>query len=179
MVGNGFILIMGCGSSSSSGGQKKKKIDFDMDNTHIPEFDSVFQGVAEPLETLRDTRHTFLKGKKELAEATGTHKRLKDGTLTDTIMGMLYCYSASTNGNLSEIEFRATKHAPFITVKKSSLRPEYHGIPSAFDYFIEKLAKVPEKLQPLLGQIKEAAERCAGNLYFRLPWASKRRVCGV
>lgn len=170
---------MGCGSSSSSGGNKKKKIDFEMERTRIHEFDSVFEGVGEPLSTLLDTRKTMMKGKRELEEATGTRKRLKDGTFTDTVMGMLFCYSASTNGDLSELSFRSTKHAPYIEVKKSSLRPEFQKIPNAFEYFIEKLAKVPEKLAPLAGQIKDAAERCAGKCLRRLPRPSQRRRCGV
>jgi len=150
-----------------------------MERTRVHEFDSVFEGVAEPLATLLDTRNTMMKGKRELEEATGTRKRLKDGTFTDTVMGMLFCYSASTNGNLSELDFHTTKHAPYFNVKKSSLRPEFQKIPNAFEYFLEKLAKVPEKLAPLAGQIKDAAERCAGKSLCRFSRPDQGRRCGV
>lgn len=169
---NGYVIIMGCGSSSSSGGHKKNKIDFDMERTRVHEFDSVFEGVAEPLSTLLDTRNTLMKGKRELEQAAGTRKRLKDATFTDNVMGMMYCYSASTNGDLSELEFRCTKHAPYFNVKKSSLRPEFQKIPNAFEYFLEKLLKVPEKLSPLAGQIKDAAERAAGKSLYSLSRAN-------
>lgn len=163
---------MGCGSSSSSGGHKKNKIDFEMERTRVHEFDSVFEGVAEPLSTLLETRNTLMKGKRELEQAAGTRKRLKDATFTDNVMGMMFCYSASTNGNLSELDFHCTKHAPYFNVKKSSLRPEFQKIPNAFEYFLEKLLKVPEKLSPLAGQIKDAAERAAGNSLFSLSRAN-------
>ena len=154
---------MGCGGSSASAGHKKAKLDMSMDYTKIAEFDTLFQSVAEPLQTLLEVRNTLNKAKHELERFTGTRKRLKDPTFTDTVMGMMYCYATSCNGNFAELEFRAQKSMPYINVKKSSLKEEFKRIPNGFEEFVEKLAKVPDKLAPLAGQIKEAAERCAGN----------------
>ena len=156
---------MGCAQSQQSlaPGETKPAFNFRMELTHIPEYDSVFSGLSHPLTTLSDTSSSFSQAKHQYTLSVGLCKRLRDKTIPDLVLAMLYCYSASSNGDLTSLKFKATKSPPFYDVNKASLRPEFRNIPNAFEHFVKNLTEVPERLEPLREQIETGASRCAGR----------------
>lgn len=161
---------MGCAQSQQPEGEKvKEKFDFRMTTTRIPEYDSFFSGVATPLRTLSEICETFSYSKHNFTTSVGVSKRINQKTIADAVMGMLYCYSASSNGDLESLKFKSMKTPPFYDVNKDSLRPEFRQIPANFESFVRTLTRVADRLDPLKDQIETAGSRCAGNVYLRLP----------
>ena len=160
---------MGCAQSQQPQQIEEKRFDFTMEWTKIGEFDDVFRSVAEPLQTLVRETTTFNDGKRTLKMRVGTRKRLRDQTLADTLMAMMYCYSAQSNGDLTQLHFTKVKRSPFIDVDRSTLRKEFQPIPIAFETFVNRMTQVTERLEPLAHEITHAAEQCAGTVYLRFP----------
>lgn len=156
---------MGCAQSQQplAPGASKPVVNFRMELTHIPEYDTFFSGLSVPLTTLNDTSTSFSQAKRQYTINVGLYKRLRDKTIPDLILAMLYCYSASSNGDLSSLKFKATTSPPFYDVNKESLRPEFRNIPISFELFVKTLMQVPDRLEPLRDQIDTAATRCAGS----------------
>lgn len=156
---------MGCAQSQQplAPGATKPAFNFRMELTHIPEYDTVFSGLSAPLTTLSDTSSSFSQAKRQFTITVGLYKRLREKTIPDLVLGMLYCYSASSNGDLSSLKFKATPSPPFYDVNKESLRPECRYIPNAFENFVKTLIQVPTRLEPLREQIETGATRCAGR----------------
>lgn len=161
---------MGCAKSQHEDTAKpKEKFDFYMTTTHIPEFDSVFNGVATPLRTLTEICESFSYSHRNFTSAVGVRKRIQQKTIADAVMAMLYCYSTSSNGDLETLKLKVTKAPPFYDVNKDSLRPEFRQIPGYFESFVATLIRVTDRLEPLKDQIETAASRCAGSEYVDFP----------
>lgn len=151
---------MGCGGSKRDAGHKDK-VNFDMEKTKVPQLDEVFDSAAGPLQTLKevyDTLHKAIAGFE-----TQTHaKLLKNHTVEDSIMIMLYCFSASSNGDFGKLEYRTSHDAPWIYVKKDSLEHQHWPITDAWWYFAVELEKIPGRLEPLAGDIRRIVETATG-----------------
>jgi hypothetical protein len=87
------ILNMGCG------GSKGKGDNLVMEPTKIPEFDEVFNSAAEPLETISTVDKSLTKALSEFERHCHV-MAIRDHTIKDAVMVMLYCLSASGDGDL-------------------------------------------------------------------------------
>jgi hypothetical protein len=151
---------MGCGRSKGHH-DEKKGLDFDMKPTKVPQLDEIFETAAAPLATLKEAYDTLHDAIAKFE--TQTHsKLLRDHTTEDGIMIMLYCFSASSNGDFAKLEYRISHDAPFIYVKKDSLEHQHWPITDAWWYFATEIAKIPSKLEPLEDDIKAIVDKAKG-----------------
>lgn len=139
---------MGCGGS-----KKKQRINLKMETCGISDIDNLFTAAADPIQNLEDVSRSLNKTIKKFKRATGANI-LKDSTFNDAITAMLYAYSASTNGNFSEIEFRIMDHSPYVGVNKHSIKHEQKEISEAWDDIATALIETPPKMVELPGQIE-------------------------
>jgi hypothetical protein len=151
---------MGCGRSKTHSNEKKG-LDFEMKKTKVPEVDEIFETTAAPLATLKEAYDTLHDAIAKFE--TQTHsKLLRDHTTEDGIMIMLYCFSASSNGDFAKLEYRLSSDAPFIYVKRDSLEHQHWAITDAWWHFATEVAKIPSKLEPLEGDIRAIVDKAAG-----------------
>mmetsp|Transcript_10532 Transcript_10532/g.10530 ORF Transcript_10532/g.10530 Transcript_10532/m.10530 type:complete len:257 (+) Transcript_10532:13-783(+) len=144
---------MGCGGS-----KKKTKINIEMEVCGLVDIDNMFSAAAEPLATLDKVSHKLNKHIKKLKKATGCHI-IKDATFKDALDSMLYCYSASTDGDFSKINLEITTEKPYVNIERHGLKTEHHIIADAWNDMLEAIEESVAKAAELPGQLKEFFEK--------------------
>ena len=143
-----------CAPSSASG---KKKVKLYMKSSGIYEIDELFTSVAAPLSTLNDVNDSL--SIEPLTKATYTYI-LNDVILIDGIQGMLYAYSAETDGDLKKLDFAFETSNPYIGVNRGSLSLSLRPISDAWNALATGIETAPDKLKPLPEQLRIAVEEC-------------------
>ena len=141
------------GKSSS----KKQKIKLNIKWTGIYDIDELFRAAAEPLQTLHDVSSSITKSSKALKKATFTHV-IVDCTLTDSIIGMLYVFSANSDGVIKHLEFMIESESPYIFINKKKLPVDVVNIYEAWEAVCSALKTAPGKLEDLSPQIQNLIE---------------------
>ncbi|CAG9314296.1 unnamed protein product [Blepharisma stoltei] len=139
---------MGCGGST------KNKIVLEIETCGIEEVDSMFIGAAEPLKALDKAYHKLKKQIKKFKKATGCYI-LKDATFTDALESMLFCFSASIDGDFSKIDLQVTTGKPYIKISKDGLKPEHSHVADAWDLMLGVLEESIIKAPQLFGQLRD------------------------
>ncbi|CAG9333619.1 unnamed protein product [Blepharisma stoltei] len=144
---------MGCGGS-----KKKTKINIEMEVCNLVDIDNMFSAAAEPLATLDKVSHKLNKHIRKLKKAAGCHI-IKDATFKDALDSMLYCYSASTDGDFSKINLEIVPEKPYVNIERHGLKPEHHHIADAWNDMLEAIEESVAKAAELPGQLKEFFEK--------------------
>jgi dGTP triphosphohydrolase len=139
---------MGCGGSKGG-----KSEDFKMAETKVPEFDELFQSANEPLQCIQDVEKGLNKALADFEKHCHV-ACIKDHTFQDAVMVMMYCFSASGDGDLSKLNPEVKDKSPFIKVDKKKLKPEHVELANAWDHLVEQLCKVPDKCEPIKDTIE-------------------------
>lgn len=143
------------GNCCNSGDGTKKQVKLYMKSSGIYEIDELFRSAAAPLSTLDDTNSSL--SPKALAKATYTYI-LNDLKLLDAIKGMLFIYSAESNGDLSSLDFKFDTSNPFIGIDRSKLPIALRPISDAWDNLVTGLETAPDKLKDIPDQLRVLAE---------------------
>jgi len=146
---------MGCGGS-----KKKSKVDLNMEQSEVQAVNEMFTSASSPLQTLQHANHKLTKAKKKFIKSTYAHI-LKDATLADAIHAMLYSFSAELDGELNNLELKPQESKPYVAIKKSALSEASQKIYEEFEDLVEAIEETPEKLEPMMDQIKQLVEQSA------------------
>lgn len=139
---------------------EKKPIDFDIKKTKVPEFDEVFEEAVLPFAILKQAYETLNDATSKFeTEAQG--EMLENPTTEDLITIMLYCFSASSNGDFAKLEFQSSYKTPFIHVKRDSLDPRHWPLVDAWEYFAREVDAAQSKLRPLTSIINKTLDRAS------------------
>jgi hypothetical protein len=139
---------------------EKKPIDFDIKKTKVPEFDEVFDEAVLPFAILKQAYET-LNDAISRFETEAQGEMLEDPTTEDLITIMLYCFSASSNGDFAKLEFRSSYKAPFFHVKRDCLNPRHWPLVDAWEYFASEVDADQTKLRPLTSIINKTLDRAS------------------
>lgn len=139
------------------GGKNSKKPDLNMSTCGIYDVDQMFAAIADPLKNLNNTTKRLTRALKDFKRATGTHV-LKRSEFKDSIIGMLYAYSAGSNGDFSKIGLKFLSSKPYLEVNRDSIRVEHRPISNTWDRVLAQLEETPEQLKELKGQIENFSE---------------------
>ena len=101
---------MGCGGSKKTG---KQRVDLKMDPTGNDDIDDMFLDFIVPLQTLGAISNDIFNAEWKLKRVTETYL-LKNATLEDSILAMLYALVASVGGNIEQIGLTIEFEAPYI-----------------------------------------------------------------
>ena len=156
---------MGCGISKR---KVAAKVDLILEDSGDPHFDSIFRELEVPLQKLTKARKKTKQAIKIFAKEVGTHKQLKNPTFFDSVMAMLFCFSASGEGNLENINFCYSQEPPFVTVNSDMLYLEHRKIVPAWNRVVSLAHKVPVKLAPLQEKIEAAIQVTSSKLLCRI-----------
>ena len=126
-----------------------------IESTGIEEISEMFRAAAGPLSTLNDINNSL--SSTPLKKATFTHI-LNDVQLIDAIQGMLYAYSAETDGDLSKLNFKIELETPYIAINKDKLPNELKHISDAWDEIVTGLETAPDKLKNMPGELQVILE---------------------
>lgn len=152
---------MGCGVFKK---QLKSGLDLELQESGDPRLDAVFKELEEPLSLLLSSRKQLKRALKSFQKEVGAYKQLKNPTFFDFLMAMLFCLSASGEGELGAVEFTFGREAPFITVNEDLLYVEHRGIFPAWKTLIALAVTLPEMLEPMRAQIQAAILQTASSL---------------
>ena len=142
---------------STKGETRKKKLKLNIKSTGLTAIDELFRSAAAPLQTLHEVSSSVRKTKKSFKRITFTHVVI-DSTLTDSIIGMIYCFSANTDGVLNSVEFELTEGPPYIGINKNKIPRDVVNIFEAWEALCDALYKAPGKLQELEPEIHSLVE---------------------
>lgn len=161
---------MGCGL-----GKKKVtlQVDFCMEETGDTHYDSVFHELETPLSKLAKTLQRLTEALKEFQREVGILRQLKCPTFFDSLMAMLFCYSASGQGSLEAVAFELVQTPPFIQVNSKLLYTEHRKMVSAWSRVVTLARKAPRKLEGLAPAVNSALSEAAGDFYIGLPRESE------
>ena len=149
---------MGCGACRR---QLNTAIDLKLQESGDPHMDSVFNELKEPLNLLTSCRKQLKTALKRFKKEVGVYKQLINPTFFDFLMAMLFCLSASGEGDLEAIDFTYMREAPFITVNEDLLYVEHRGIMLAWKRLIPLAVQIQEVLESLRAPIQEALQEMA------------------
>ena len=124
--------------------------EFILTNTGIASADTLLIRAQEYLNAFGHLRKALLEAYTRLQKTTSS-ALLINPTLEDTVMAMLYAYSASSGGNLQKVNFALDDSAPFIRVNSFALRPEHRRIAEAWEKFVAALEEAGPGLSQLEG----------------------------
>ena len=166
---------MGCGL-----GRKKVtlQVDFCMEETGDSHYDSLFHELELPLSKLAKTHYRLTAALKDFQREVGTLRLLKSPTFFDSLMAMLFCFSASGQGSLETIAFELTPTLPFIQVNTRLLYMEHRKIVPAWARVMAQASKAPRRLAVLLPIVETALLETAGELYVGIPRESEPESSG-
>ena len=149
---------MGCGVFKR---QLNAGIDLRLRESGDPRLDAVVKELAEPLYLLSSSRKQLKAALKALQKEVGVYKQLKNPTFFDFLMAMLFCLSASGEGDLENIGFELSNEAPFIQVNEDLLYVEHRGIMMAWRTLMHLVERLPQQLEPMRDQIQAALAEMA------------------
>ena len=147
---------MGCGGSKGG----KGKVDLKINPTKIPEFDEMFDSLAEPLGMIADLKDSVDKAQAKFEKACHVGG-INDHALKDALWVMLTTCSAAVGGDFKALEISFTMEPPFVEFDIKKVDASVHDILNGFEAFVEACVAIGEKAEPLVDQIKEAVEKCA------------------
>ena len=126
--------------------------DFDLKETGIARVDTLLRDARTILKILRRVQDSLTRAYARLQKITAT-VYLIEPTLKDSVMAMLFIYSASSRGHLERVGFEMGDKEPFISVCKDSLLPEHQDIAEAWNDFAAALTESGPKLATLKTQL--------------------------
>lgn len=142
---------------SSKSGESKKKIKLNIKWTGLYELDEMFRAAAAPLQTLDELSSSITDSSEVLKKVTFTHV-VVGCTLTDSILGMLFCFSANFDGVLDALEFKIKNDPPYLGINKKKLPKDVVHIYEAFEDVVKALLTAPGQIQELQPQIQNLIE---------------------
>lgn len=153
---------MGCGLA-----KRKDNISLDlrMQISGDPRFDQLFEDVEAPIRTVLVAKQRLHQAYVAFQKEVGTYKQLKSPTFFDSVMAMLFCLSASGEGDLESIGFEHTATPPFITVNPSLLYPEHRKILPAWTHLIDLATNLPSELSTYKDQFEAAIVESSCKIY--------------
>jgi len=149
---------MGCGVCKR---HFNTAVDLKLMESGDPHLDAVFKELQEPLSLLTTSRKQLKAALKSFQKEVGVYKQLVNPTFFDFLMAMLFCLSASGEGDLEAIGFTYSREAPFITVNEDLLCVEHRGIMLAWKALVHLAVQIQETLKPLRVPIQAAIVRTA------------------
>ena len=153
---------MGCGIA-------KRKVDMSVDlslqASGDPRFDQLFEGVGGQIRSVQEGRHRLRTAYVAFQKEVGTYKQLKSPTFFDSLMAMLFCLSASGEGDLESVEFTYSRTPPYITVNSDLLYPEHRKILPAWSQLITLAASLPSELASCRDQFELAIAETSSTFH--------------
>lgn len=144
---------MGCGACKRP---LNPAVDLKLMESGDPHLDAVFKELQEPLSLLLASRKQLKAALKSFQKEVGVYQQLVNPTFFDFLMAMLFCLSASGEGDLEAIGFTYSPEAPFITVNEDLLYVEHRGIMQAWKTLVHLAVQIQEALRPLRVLIQAA-----------------------
>lgn len=144
-----------------------------MEETGDSRYDSLFQELETPLSKLAKTHYRLREALKNFQREVGTLRQLKSPTFFDSLMAMLFCFSASGQGSLETIDFELTSALPFIQVNTRMLYMEHRKIMPAWTRIVTQASKAPTRLAALVPIVESALRETAGECHIGLPRESE------
>lgn len=166
---------MGCGVFKK---QLHSSIDLELQESGDPRLDAIFKELEEPLSLLTTSQKQLKTALKTFQKEVGVFKQLKSPTFFDFLMAMLFCLSASGEGELDAVEFTYGREAPFITVNEDLLYMEHRGIMPAWKALIALAVTLPDMLEPIRAPIQDAIRRTTSSPQPDKPVESHPTVAG-
>ena len=154
-------IIMGCGALKR---QMNAGLNLELQESGDPRLDAIFKELEEPLSLLLACRKQLKRALKGFQKEVGVYKQLKNPTFFDFLMAMLFCLSASGEGELEAVELTFGREAPFISVNEDLLYVEHRGIMPAWKTLIALAVSLPDILEPLRRQIQTAIRQTESSL---------------
>mmetsp|Transcript_7380 Transcript_7380/g.7239 ORF Transcript_7380/g.7239 Transcript_7380/m.7239 type:complete len:231 (+) Transcript_7380:76-768(+) len=118
----------------------------------------MFYSVKDPIQNLHNVSKSLKRTIKYFTRAAGAHV-IKHQTFSDALTMMLYCYSASTDGDFEKIHLRLVDYKPYIEVDKQGLKSDHYGIVDRWNDLVETLETAPNRLEELRPQLNDIIER--------------------
>ena len=147
---------MGCGGSKKTG---KQRVDLKMDPTGNDDIDDMFLDFIVPLQTLGAISNDIFNAEWKLKRVTETYL-LKNATLEDSILAMLYALVASVGGNIEQIGLTIEFEAPYIKFKKEKVNPSFLEVFEVWKYLVDVITDAAKKIEQLPKQIEELPGKC-------------------
>lgn len=128
-----------------------------------PRYDELFKGLEEPLSRIADVRNQLKQAHTAFQKAVGTFKQVRNPTFLDSLMAMLFCFSASGEGYLTNLNFKLTPTVPFFSLNENLLYREHRGIVPAWSRLVTLAEGIPGELRPLERRLEKAIEESASK----------------
>lgn len=151
---------MGCGASKRKVGTS---VDLALEDTGDQRLDEAFRELQTPLLTLTEARIKLAKAMKDFAKEVGTHKQLANPTFFDSLMAMLFCFSASGEGLLENVDFAYSQSPPFIAVNTDLLYIEHRKIVPVWNHLVTLAHELPGQLKDLPELVQRAIQETSSK----------------
>jgi hypothetical protein len=144
---------MGCGSSNSNKLRVlTSMIRVDSRPTNIEIVDEMLSQYSEPLLTLTLTSVRLRGAIKRFNYETSS--KITEDSIDIAIRNMLSCFSLACKGNWEEINLNSSYEAPYISLDRSQLSPEFKIIIEAWEVLVGEL----QQLKGIINSLKHSVE---------------------
>lgn len=157
---------MGCGIAKR---KADMSVDLSLQASGDPRFDLLFKGVGGQIRCVLEGRHRLKTAYVTFQKAVGTYRQLKSPTFFDSLMAMLFCLSASGEGDLESVEFTYASSPPYITVNSALLYPEHRSILPAWNHLITLATSLPSQFASCRDQFELAIAETSSTSHSDFP----------
>ena len=157
---------MGCGITKR---KVDASVDLNLQASGNPHYDQLFEGVEEQIRSVLEGRQKLKAAYVAFQKEVGTYKQFKKPTFYDSLMAMLFCLSASGEGDLESVGFEYLPGPPYITVNLSLLYPEHRKILPAWVHLITIATTLPTELAPCKDHFELAIAETSSTSYLDFP----------
>ena len=147
---------MGCGGSKRTG---KQWVDMKMEPTGNDDIDDMFNDFIVPLQTLAGISNDIFNAEWKLKRVTETYL-LKDATLEDSVIAMLYAFISCVDGNIQQLGLSIEFEAPYIKFNKEKINADFLEVFEVWKFLVDVISDAVKKIEELPGQIEELPGKC-------------------